>query len=118
MNDNAINMRADELEYPVLFLQQGFFTVSLAPPVGIASQGLLVDRRGHAWKILDYDVRTQQFACDGPSVQLTAEQVRQKVVWLVSARGHFESATGFGLSPALNYAETVEQVILTLTGMH
>ena len=113
-----MNVRADGLEYPVLFLQQGFFTVCLAPPLGIARQGLLVDRRGHAWQVLDYDHRTQQIACDGPSVQLTAEQVRQKVVWLVSARGHFESSAGFGLPAALTHAETVEQVILMLTGMH
>ena len=118
MNGNAMNVRADELEYPVLFLQKDVFTVRLAPPVGIASQGLLVDRRGLAWNVLAYDDRTRQIACDGPSVQLTAEQVRQKVSWLVSARGHFESSVGFGLPAALQDAETVEQVILTLKGMH
>jgi hypothetical protein len=118
VNDHAINVRDDELEYPVLFLQQDCFTVRLAPPVSIASRGLLVDRRGYAWNVLAYDDRTQQIACDGPSVQLTAEQVRQKVVWLVSARGHFESSNGFGLPPALKYAETVEQIILMVKGMH
>ena len=117
MNDNAINVRADELEYPVLFLDKDGPTVRLQPPAGFRGQGLLVDRRGYAWKVLAYDHRTQQIACDGPSVQLTAEQVRQKVVWLVSARGHFESSMGFGLPPALQHADTVEQVILTLIGM-
>jgi hypothetical protein len=113
-----MNVRSDELEYPVLFLQKDRFTVRLAPPLGIARQGLLVDRRGHAWQVLDYDHRTQQIASDGPSVELTTEQVRQKVVWLVSARGHFESSRGFGLPAALNHADSVEQVILMLTGMH
>ena len=118
VNDNAITVRADELEYPILFLQKDVFTVRLAPPLRVGSQGLLVDRQGHAWKVLAYDVRTQRIACDGPSVQLTAQQVRQKVAWLVSARGHFESSAGFGLPAALKDAETVEQVILTLKGMH
>lgn len=118
MSDTATNVREDDLEYPLLFLDEYGFTVRLEPPVRIVNKGLLVDSRGHAWKILGYDLRTQRITCDGPSVQLTAEQVRQKVVWLVSARGHFESSSGFGLPAALNDADTVEQVILMLTGMH
>ena len=117
MSDNAMCVRADELEFPVLFLHEYGLIVRLEPPVHIGGQGLLVDRRGYAWRVLHQDYGTQQIACDGPSVQLTAEQVRQKVVWLVSARGHFESSAGFGLPSALGYAETVEQVILTLIGM-
>ncbi len=38
-SDPSMNVRADELEYPALFLQEDRFTVRLTPPVGIASQG-------------------------------------------------------------------------------
>ena len=51
----------------------------------------------------------------GDPVQLSVEDVRKKIVWLVSARGHFEVPQGL---PDLSRAESVAELfgVLLNTG--
>ena len=45
--------------------------------------------------------------CEGEPFSTSLDELRRKIVWLVSARGHFESEAGFGLPADVDTASTV-----------
>ena len=48
----------------------------------------------------------------GQPVQLSLDQVREKIVWLVSAIGHFEIPQG--LPSAISYVASIEELLSVL----
>jgi hypothetical protein len=49
--------------------------------------------------------------CEGEAPIMSVDDVRQRIVWLVSAQRHFESAEGFGLPRNVATATTVSELL-------
>ena len=121
-----------DLQYPVLIIRRHHLldicstAESLTPREG----GLLVDRYGFAYQVVNVGRpaypflhgttaerrrRIQEWE-NSPTyvhykedpVQLSVDDVRMKIVWQVSARGHFEVPQGL---PDLSRAESVADLI-------
>jgi hypothetical protein len=138
-----IRVRADDLLFPVIFFSQNGFVVWRDSRSVIAFRsGQLVDREGRCYTVVGADdpfsetnlratlderrrltpdewrrtIRDQRstLVCEGEPVSTSVHRVREKIVFLVSAQGHFESPTGFGLPPALATATTVWELLEVL----
>ena len=137
-----IRVRADDLLFPVIFFSQNGFVVwrdsRSVMPFG---SGQLVDREGRCYTVVGADdpfseavrrlarddrrrltpdewrtIRDQcsTLVCEGQPFPISVDKVREKIVFLVSARRHFESPTGFGLPPALATSSTVWELLEVL----
>lgn len=122
-----------ELRYPVLIIERDRPLHICGQGETLTGQtGLFVDNDGFAYQIVDVDdplvrdgkpvpraerVRLVQQGLHnvpvyihykGEPVQLSVDVVRQKIAWLVSARGHFEIPQGL---PDLSGTRSVAELI-------
>lgn len=127
-------VRADDLLYPAIFFFADGFRIWQDPrSVMCEGAGLLVDGDARCYRViraedpffkegrlltrderrrLEYQGET--LVCEGEPFSTSLDELRKKIVWLVSARGHFESAAGFGLPPDLDAANTVSELLEAL----
>jgi hypothetical protein len=124
-----------DLTYPVLWLWQDEFLISsdskLIPSALSRKPSRLVDRQGMAYRVVDIHspwcpngkllrraerrrlmergVPPEEVVYSGEPVLLSVDQVREKIIWLVSARGHFEMPQG--LPSSVSFAESVEDLL-------
>lgn len=141
---NLTHIRAEDLEYPVLFIQKGGFDVwshsgSARSVVDLLQSrrqdttdgiGLLVDCQGRSYNVVDAEDALVQngrylsrderrrltytgitLICEGETSSVSVDEARRRIAWIVSARGHFESATGFGLPTGFSSADSVAELL-------
>lgn len=130
-----IRVRSDDVAYPAVFIFQNHFKIVQGSRSLSGMPGLLVDRDGRCYRVIGADsprfrdgrslTRAERRAitdagvtlvCEGEPFSTTAGELRQTVVSLVSARGHFESRFGFGLPAAVGTASTVYELLEVLGG--
>ena len=124
-----------DLAYPVLLLQRDAYAIWRDERALEPVKGLLVDSHGVSYQMVDLDLprllrtpllpraeRRRMFEQGIPQppptpptvlysdepVQLSLDQVREKIVWLVSAMGHFEIPQGL---PTLSFVDSVEELL-------
>ena len=126
----------DHLLYPVVFFRANTFEVWRdSSAARAAGPGILVDREGRAYQVLRSvspleragptltRAEVRQLAgegstllCEGERSLMSVADLRQRIVWLVSAQGDFESAEGFGLPSSMATATTVSELLEILIG--
>lgn len=124
-------VRVDDLLYPAIFLfKDGFRIWRNSRSVRCEEAGLLVDGAMRCYRVvsaespfikdgrpLTRDERrritdlSDTLVCEGEPFSMSLDELREKIVWLVSARGHFESAAGFGLGTDVETASTVSELL-------
>ena len=57
---------------------------------------------------------SETLVCEGEPFSISLDKLRERIVWLVSARGNFESPAGFGLSAGVGTARTVWELLEAL----
>ena len=126
-----------ELKYPVLIIKRDRLLQICRDAESLTGRegGLFVDNLGFAYQVVAVDDspllrapraerrRLLQEGLEnypiyvhytGAPVQLSVDDVREKIVWLVSARGHFELPQGLpDLSRAQSVAELVDVLLTT-----
>jgi hypothetical protein len=118
-----------DLRYPVLVIERGEFDICHEPRS--VRPGLIIDQQGLSYLVVEIDdpffrdgkplprEERRRLVQDGlesilyahykgPPLQLSVDDVRQKIVWLVSARGHVEIPQGL---PDLSHVESVAELI-------
>jgi hypothetical protein len=144
---------ATDISYPALILHRSGFEVwsdsgrfDPASALGGASRegtseviGLLVDREGHTYRILEAEgalwrfpkqfARGERWAspdtlakliCDYEPTTISVEELRRRIGSMVGAQGHFESPDGFGLPAATTRTTSVAELLTVLlhNGFH
>lgn len=131
-DSGVIRVRADALLYPAIFFGSRHIRIWRdSESAGyLEGSGLLVDAGARCYRLigsedpfmkdgrwLSRDARRRveyrglTLLCDGESFVTSVEDLKRKIVWLVSARGHFESPEGFGLPAGLETASTVATLL-------
>ena len=106
-------IRADALRYPVIFFwdDPGILDFEIwreTTSLGSRGKGVLVDRDAVCFRVIRAEVvglhlpraerlltyQGETLFCDGEPFLTSVDKVREKIVWLVSARGHFERPQG------------------------
>lgn len=125
-------IRADELLYPAIFFDSYHFRIwRYSQSAGCLGRcGLLVDAAARCYRVIGdehpfvkngrwlsrderrrVEYRGSTLLCEGKPFVMSVEELLHKIVWAVSARGHFESPEGFGLPPGLESATTVAELL-------
>lgn len=142
---NVTHIGAEAFSYPLLFLQKDTFEIwrdpaDVATRCWVARRGrtsvmtgLLVSREGQSYRVIGVEetslseanyiqgherrvnYRGVTFVCEGTASILSVDDLRQRIAWIVSARGHFESAEGFELPYGVASASSVSDLFDTLT---
>lgn len=128
-------IRADTLRYPVIFfwddpaIGQDFEIWRETTSLGSRGKGVLVDRDGVCFRVIRAEVvglhlpraerllltdRGETLFCDGEPFLTSVDKVREKIVWLVSARGDFERPQG--LPCAVDFATGVWELLEAMRG--
>ena len=89
----VIELPIDRLSYPVLFLR------ARARAASTRSDMRRLAEEGYTLMCKD----------EGPI--MSVDDVRQRIVWLVSSQGHLESSKGFGLPRNVATATTVSELL-------
>jgi len=129
---------AEDFAYPVLLIQKDTFEVWSQP--GSANNlvdrlvetndrvGVLIDREGRSYRVVDAKkacMRDGQYprhlsytaitlVCDGQASSMSVDDVRQGIAWIISAKGHFESPTGFEFPYGFATANSVAELLQIL----
>ena len=116
-----------ELRYPVLIIRRGRLLQICEDGESLPyPEGLFIDNQGVAYQVVEVDdspllrvPRAERRRLlqeglpnyvyyKGEPVQLSVDDVRQRILWLVSTRGHFETPQG---SPDLSRADSVQALV-------
>ena len=136
--DDTLNglkrLPSTDLAFPVLLLQRDAYAIWCHERALEPVKGLLVDSHGLSYQMVDLDLRSLQppllpraerrrrfeqgipqpqptpptVLYRGEPVQVSLDQVRESIVWLVSAQGHFEIPQGL---PTLSFVDSVEELL-------
>ena len=130
-------VRADDLLYPAIFFYEDRFRICKdSRSVVCEGGGLLVDGAARCYRVISAEnpffkdgrwlTRDERrrvtdlgktLLCEGEPFSTSLDELRRKIVWLVSARGHFESAAGFGLPADVDTASTVYELLEIMAGL-
>jgi hypothetical protein len=123
-----------ELRFPVLYLGENHFAIwrsadrspirfmSASHRLAEGATSMIVDSQGCALSVtgamlVDPPGTPKRRAgtqvvliCDEQNIQLSVHDIRTRIIWLVSARGHFESPEGFGIPSDVESARTIQDL--------
>ena len=125
-----------DLEYPVLCLAKDGYRVLRSPGLlGLPKMGILVERHGLAHRVIAVEhplIRDGRqvaprerrhlldtpvtFILEGEPWTMTVDDALRRIGWIVSARGQFESPSGFGLRLNLTSATSMSELLEMLSG--